>query len=173
MNANDNMDTSISRPVEDSSTGFLTFRCNDTQCQRWFRSMDRCEDHIISGKHVYCKVKLSLLDTAVRTYESQTDKIGSHSAVAFPMANLGSPAVDTFRSLGEGWALPQQKSRKRFSAEQISFLVQKYDEGERTGNKWNPATVALVSGDSLLRKTEHFASGYEGIESCGSSTLLT
>ena len=173
MNADDDIDMSVSRPIEDSSTGFLTFRCNDGQCQKWFRSIDRCESHIISGKHVYSKVKLSPLDTAVHTYESQTDKIGSHSAVAFPMAHIGPQTVDTLRSLGEGWALPQPRSRKRFSAEQITFLVQKYEEGERSGNKWNPAAVALVSGGSLFGHNESFLSGYEDFESCGSSAILT
>ena len=143
----------VEGPVEDSNTGFLVFRCSDSQCIKWYRSIDRCDDHIISGKHVYSEKRLSLLDTAVHAYQCQTDKISSHSSLALSKDNATVQHTNTSHALVEGWALPQPKSNKRFSKEQIAFLVEKYDEGERSGHKWNPAAVASVSKFSLLVET--------------------
>ena len=143
----------VEEPVGDSNTGFLVFRCSDSQCIKWYRSIDRCEDHIISGKHVYSENRLSLLDTAVHAYQFQTEKISSHSGLTLSTDYAASQHTKTSRALVEGWALPQPKSSKRFSKEQIAFLVDKYDEGERSGHKWNPTAVASVSGFSLLLKT--------------------
>ena len=153
IDADDENQMDVGEPVEDSNTGFLVFRCSDSQCIKWYLSIDRCEDHIISGKHVYSENRLSLLDTAVHAYQFQTQKISSHSGLTLSTDYATSQHTNTSRALVEGWALPQPKLSKRFSKEQIAFLVDKSDEGERSGHKWNPATVASVSGFSLLLKT--------------------
>ena len=48
------------RTIADSSSGFMLFRCSDEKCIKWYRSMDRCESHILSGVHVYPPEKMSL-----------------------------------------------------------------------------------------------------------------
>ena len=133
------------QPVLDSSSGFAIFRCSEAQCIKWYRSIDRCEDHIATGKHVHPSTKLSLLDVAVKTFKTQTDKVFSKSTITMPMITTSTSHANSSACLSEGWALPQPKLNKRFTREQIAFLVEKYDEGERSGNKWNPAVVASVS----------------------------
>jgi hypothetical protein len=133
------------QPELDTRTGFAIFRCSEAQCIKWYRSIDRCEDHIATGKHVYPSAQLSLLDVAVKTFKAQTDKVFSKSTIAMPMNTTSDSSTNSSTCLFEGWALPQPKVNKRFTSEQIAFLVEKYDEGERSGNKWNPAVVASVS----------------------------
>jgi hypothetical protein len=132
-------------PELDSSSGFAIFRCSEAQCIKWYRSIDRCEDHIATGKHVHPPAKLSLLDVAVKTFKAQTDRVFSKSTTTMPMNTTFDLSTNGTTCLSEGWALPQPKLNKRFTREQIAFLVEKYDEGERSGNKWNPAVVASVS----------------------------
>ncbi len=140
-----------SQSILDTSTSFAVFRCNDPQCTKWYRSIDRCDDHIASGKHVYPQKKLSLLDTAVKTYKAQTEKIVPKVALVLPTQNTSLRSMNDLTCLDEGWALPQSKSNRRFSKEQTAFLVEKYNEGERTGHKWNPTAVVSVSDCSLYR----------------------
>jgi preprotein translocase subunit Sec61beta len=142
-NEEDRMETK--GPVEDSSTGFIVFRCNDPQCIKWYRSIVRCEDHIATGQHVYPEVKLSLVDTAVTQYKIKTDQIHLHTNLTSTTNFASLPGSSSPYLLTEGWALIQSKSTKRFSPDQIAFLVEKYDEGEKSGNKWNPAAVVAVS----------------------------
>jgi hypothetical protein len=110
---------------------------------KWYRSIDRCEDHIASGKHVYPTEKACLLDVAVRTFKTETDKFVSKSTITLPMNTTFTLPMSS-SCLLEGWALPQPKVNKRFTSEQIAFMVEKYDEGEQSGNKWNPVAVASV-----------------------------
>ena len=70
------------RTIADSSSEFMLFRCSDEKCIKWYRSTDRCESHILSGVHVYPPEKMSLVDAAIRTYKTQTDKISSNAANA-------------------------------------------------------------------------------------------
>lgn len=142
---NEEDQTETEGPVEDSTAGFVVFRCSDSQCVKWYRSVVRCEDHIVSGRHIYPTAKLSLLDTAVTTYKIKTDQIDFDRDLTSTTNVATSPITSSTCLLAEGWALVQSKSNKRFSSEQIAFLVEKYDEGERSGNKWNPAAVAAVS----------------------------
>lgn len=132
------------KPIEDSSSGFIIFRCSDNNCLKWYRSFGRCEDHIISGRHAYAEEKHTLLDTAVQIYQIKCDKLVIDCHPQATPNLTGDSKASVFSSLVQGWALVQPKAIKRFSQEQISFLTEKYDEGEKTGSKWNPSAVALV-----------------------------
>ena len=59
--------------------------------------------------------------------------------------------------LEQGWALAQSQPNKRFTKQQIEFLVEKYEEGQRSGHKWNPAAVAMANIFVGIKKSE-FAS---------------
>lgn len=49
----------------------------------------------------------------------------------------------------QGWALSESKPTVRYSPDQIRYLTQKYDEGEASGQKSNPSTVACVSNTEI------------------------
>ena len=139
-----------SKPVVDDKTGFVLFRCSDSNCAKWYRSFNRCEDHIVSGKHVYPSTKVTLIDAAIETYKSYSDKIIRNNKINVSTINSTTESFNSSSTIAEGWALPQPRSNRRFTKEQIAFLVEKYDEGERTGHKWNPSTVAAVSLSYLI-----------------------
>ena len=50
-----------------------------------------------------------------------------------------------------GWALKIRRQTKRFTAAQRDFLPQKFNEGVRTGKKYNPHEVA-----TQMRRDPHF-----------------
>lgn len=153
LSSGDDHSMPIDKPVEDSKTGFLIFRCSDARCVRWYRSIERCEDHILLGKHQYASTKTSLLDTATVTYKNQTEKIATNSSARVATNNADPLDTNVKNCLDEGWALPQVKSHKRFTKEQIAFLIEKYNQGESTGHKWNPAAVATVRTFRVLFAT--------------------
>ena len=53
--------------------------------------------------------------------------------------------------------MAQSKLNKRFTKQQIEFLVEKYEEGQRSGYKWNPAAIAMANIFVGIKKSE-FAS---------------
>ena len=144
------------RTIADSSSEFMLFRCSDEKCIKWYRSMDRCESHILSGVHVYPPEKMSLVDAAIRTYKTQTDKISSNAANASTTTVLLTHPND-LNYLEQGWALARSQPNKCFTKQQIEFLVEKYEEGQRSGYKWNPAAVAMANIFVGIKKSE-FAS---------------
>ena len=44
--------------------------------------------------------------------------------------------------LKKGWALKKKRKVKRFTKSQKAYMVQKFNEGETTGFKWEPEEVA-------------------------------
>jgi hypothetical protein len=145
MDVNDEHTNEIHGPVEDSSTGFVVFRCSDPQCIKWYRSLVRCEDHIVAGEHVYPNDKPSLFDAAITKFKAKADRIDFHGDLTSAATTASSASTSSSSFLNEGWALIKQRTSRRFTPEQIAYLVEKYEEGERSGNKWNPAAVASVS----------------------------
>ena len=106
------------------------------------------ETHIASGKHKYQPKKLSILDNAAHLYKTQLENAANTSSGAFTkMPIVPSSSVTSIippNALRQGWALPEAKSSIRFTKEQIEFLVDKFNDGEETGRKWDPTAVSLV-----------------------------
>lgn len=64
---------------------------------------------------------------------------------AFSMVNKAlenADALSTTDPLIVGWALKTRSPQKRMTADQRQYLIDKFIEGERTGNKHDPSDVA-------------------------------
>jgi hypothetical protein len=62
---------------------------------------------------VYSQKKLSLLDTAVKTYKPQTEKIVPKVALVLPTQNTSLRSMNDLTCMDEGWELPQSRLNRR------------------------------------------------------------
>ena len=83
--------------------------------------------------------RYSLLDTAKRMYN---EHLVQGSTTEHP--NMPGPTVSssTQEDLEEGWALKSTKSTARFSVNQKTYLDDKFEIGQQTGNKADPIQVS-------------------------------
>lgn len=127
----------------ESSSGFVTFDCPEPHCVMQFRREDRLHTHILLGSHKILVPSFRLLDRAILMYQEglQSD---SHKQVPTLSCSTTTASSSTTidERLAEGWALHRSRPRRPFTVNQRSYLVQKYDEGERSGAKWDANSVA-------------------------------
>ena len=147
-----------------NSSAFVTFNCSTAGCVKQYRRFSNLIKHHARGDHVFKPDKVTLRDRAILMYKDRAESVKPnqiHELNRFNLvssksmssddddddADAGSEKQDDNSQHHEerGWALSESKSAVRYSPDQIRFLTQKYDEGEASGHKWNPSTVASVS----------------------------
>ena len=111
------------------------FQCPNEGCICVYQTYNALENHTFGGK---CDLReeRTLLDRAKVIYNTKlaegTDVISTECESS---QSTRDPPV-------KGWALKTTKSSKRFSEAQRSFLDRKFNIGQETGHKLNPASVA-------------------------------
>ena len=127
------------------SPAFVTFDCTEANCVMQFRREDRLRAHLLIGSHKFVTSSSSLLDKAILMYK---ETMINDDARRIPSMSTASIAVtpSSFRKskLEEGWALFQPRPNVKFTLAQKTYLNEKYDEGEKSGGKWDPNRLAEV-----------------------------
>jgi hypothetical protein len=129
----------------ESDQEFVTFDCPDSRCIRQFRRESTLHAHLIYENHKYMPTKQCLLDRAGIIYQQRLEsdqRINSRALSNFII--LPSTTSSSLDSLDEGWAIFRPKTNRAFTQKQRAYLTNKYNEGEQTGRKWDPAAVAQV-----------------------------
>ena len=95
--------------------------------------------HLDFGKHQRALERSTLLDKAAIGYaqrlEGQFEAVPELDAVAEPPSS--------HNMLPKGWALKSSASRRcRFTYKQKKYLTEKFQQGEQSGRKSDPASVA-------------------------------
>jgi len=131
----------------DSESGqrFVTFDCPDPRCIRQFRRESNLHAHLIYENHKYMPIKHSLLDNARIIYQQRVEsdqRINGRALNNFIIVASTTPS--SLNPLHEGWAIFRPKTNRAFTQKQRTYLTDKYNEGEQTGGKWDPAAVAQV-----------------------------
>jgi len=126
------------------------FKCQETNCQATFNTIDEVEDHLSFFDHSTCKSENeSLFDTLRRDWVERfaSVTIAGTSAIETERPSSTSASTCSRIKLHQGWALSKRRTNTRFSENVRKYLTAKYDIGERTGQK---ADALQVSKD--LRK---------------------
>lgn len=91
--------------------------------------------------------RLSLRDFSIDTYIRRIETSQVFSGLpavseAIHSQRDAEAAPDGLAALEMGWALKVRKPTKRFTVRQRAFLTEKFEEGARTGRKYDPHNVA-------------------------------
>ena len=114
------------------------FTCENPGCVESFETSHELEDHLILGE---CNLKLEK--------EKSKDKIKYIYADKLQLGCLRSNVTISCNSnskgnskLQRGWAIKEAGKRTQFNDNQRSYLTEKFQMGNKTGRKEDPAVVA-------------------------------
>ena len=140
------------------STQSNIFPSHESSCVLNFKSEQQAEDHMDTGKHVTQLESVSLYDSIRRKWAQRltgtSDVIvpaPTAAAQQDPTANENPVAQRKSERRKMGWAPRTTKKRPRLGEKAKAYLIEKYESGERSGNKGDPL---LVSREMRYKKDE-------------------
>ena len=108
------------------------------------------------GKHVVQETSQCLLDHAMLLYQ---ESMNHHDHFQVPQISsknsCGLADTSDNNKLHKRWALPKSRTRAQFSVSQRAFIERKYKEGERSGTKWDPQSVAEARSANFIGYSHH------------------
>lgn len=123
--------------VPDESAGGL-FSCPKAGCVKVYQRHSSLEKHLSYGKCKLAPERDTLVDKAKKLYHAKLVE----GASAPPTIQGHTTAQESVPTLREGWALKSSKKSYRFSEAQKQYLEEKFNLGQETGHKLDPASVA-------------------------------
>ena len=130
--------TTDTLPVEDLN-GVQLYSCPQEGCVETFQRYYNLEQHLLYDKCEMAIERYSLLDTAKQMYNKHLVQGSTTEHPNIPSSNVSS---STQEDLEEGWALKSTKSTACFSVNQKTYLDDKFEIGQQTGNKADPIQIS-------------------------------
>ena len=139
-----------------SSQSAGIFGCSEGTCILTFNTEREAEEHRDTGNHVRELESVSLYDKIRKKWAERVT--GISCAIDHPPTRIAEQEFDQRSQVTStrnmGWALKTTKKRKRFEEKVKSFLIEKFEMGERYGNKVDPLSVSremrLLEKDNKL-----------------------
>ena len=136
------------------------FDCPEPGCNHVFKSFQSLELHMDVGQHSRFVNNESVYDVLRKEWASSFKTVTSTKNIQQRMQSSFKESKES--SLKMGWALAQPKTGSvRFPDNVKKYLVAKFEFGERTGHKADPAQVSLdiraakdESGERLFTREE-------------------
>lgn len=117
------------------------FECTEQGCNYSCKTFDQLELHLDVGEHSRFVNNESVYDVIRKEWSKKFKTIDVNTSEESKQGSVRSKTGVTH--LNEGWALSKAKTgSKRFSTNVREYLVQKFEVGEKTGNKADPTAVA-------------------------------
>ena len=114
------------------------FPCPTEGCRKVYQLNSSLDQHLTIGA---CKIqgaRPTLLDRAMIGYKAKLDEEHSSCPV---LPSVSQPSMPN-ESVPRGWALQGTKKGARFNQQQTSYLDEKFEIGQVTSHKVDPAVVA-------------------------------
>ncbi|XP_052083876.1 uncharacterized protein LOC127721237 [Mytilus californianus] len=118
--------------------------CTIPGCVKSFRKPSTLEQHLAIGQHIYHEND-KITDVAMEVWAEKCThgtNINYNEQQDEDNIVIGADFMDMPSNLKSGWALKSERKFVRFKASVKDYIKQIFDEGERTGKKANPLTVA-------------------------------
>jgi len=141
--------THESPPSQDQKPMSL-FYCPVKGCIKTFLRSSSLQYHMIFDEHVIQSKKETIYERAKQGYAKRLEE-GSHPN---PALQTKFEVFQGEKILKQGWALKSCKSRSPFNDREKEFLNEIFEDGERTGIKVNPDTVAKTKRRSRNENNE-------------------
>lgn len=125
--------------VEKDESSCELLGCPNEGCIKMYQRHSSLEKHLLFGQCKMVAEKQTLYDIAMKKYNALLVDGASEPVSVTPEQS------DTYESanpLPEGWALKTTKKATRFNDAQKSYLEEKFNLGQATGQKQDPNVVA-------------------------------
>ncbi|CAC5390221.1 unnamed protein product [Mytilus coruscus] len=113
------------------------FSCPEDGCICTFINFGNMLRHLDIGNHTFSEQNVNLKDRVRIMYSELIETKSLQKDHVVP----DEPVIETSHLLNKGWGPKGKREVKRFSVEQKDFLVQKFNQGEVTGHKYEPEEV--------------------------------
>lgn len=124
-----------------SSDNDLLFQCQEQGCSFEFSSLEELQDHIHLGQHSKQTTSENLYDGLRRGWASKFSSLTLEARITSTAEEVPSEVRDECSNMG--WALQKPRGgRTRFTENVKAYLTMRFDVGEKTGRKSDPAQVA-------------------------------
>lgn len=135
--------------------------CPNEGCVKMYQRHSSLEKHLLFGQCKMMPEKHTLFDLAKKKYHAILVE-GTRLAVS--TSPLLCDTSESVSNLPEGWALKAAKKATRFSDTQKKYLEEKFNIGQTTGQKQDPAIVARdmrfakkIDGSKLFKRDEYLS----------------
>ena len=124
------------------------FGCNEPACVLTFNTEEEAQHHMDTGRHTYELESLSVYDRTRMKWAERVTGISSgmlERPTTTSVASAEEVAADQMsahRAPKMGWALKVAREKKRFESNVRYFLIEKFEDGEKSGNKADPMSVS-------------------------------
>lgn len=126
---------------DDDTNETCEFSCPQAGCIKLFKTSTAMQKHIDVGRHCFRPQKDSAYDTIKRKWAYACTSIRpSYVSSEESPRDL---SVTDYPSVELGWGLKKSRRATRFSQQVKGYLMKLFLDGEQTGNKCDPAVVAL------------------------------
>ncbi len=127
------------------------FDCPEPGCTASFQKWGHLSNHLDTGQHKFARENINSFDFALRAFKANLEE---HARPMIPFMKAMSENIvaempadqccKNCKELKEGWAIKQSSTCRRLDEDQKTYLLEKYDEGETKGKKWDPKKLAEV-----------------------------
>ena len=123
------------------------FECPEPNCIRKYQYESNLATHLIVGKHMFVPERRTLKDYAIGFYKNRIDAIQTAPLLSIKNAlrDIETGGDEEYAvPIEMGWAHKPDRKGTTFDQEQISFLRNLFNEGARSGKKYDPREVAKM-----------------------------
>lgn len=137
-------------PSESGPRTFFT--CSEEGCSATFLRFGNLQRHLEIGKHMYHRENINSIDFSVRVFKNKLESFSGQLPRFF--RNIPTAVIQESkrnptcqkRKIAMGWAISSPKPCKKFDTDVKAYLLQKYEEGEKTGGG-NPKKLRMTCLD--------------------------
>ena len=131
------------------------YECDVDGCNAAFIKSGNYINHIVTNDRPSIAEKLSLEDTAMKTYHSKLEKVENRRIISMDV-NLTKAIASETNLLPQGWPLPTCKPNTQFSDKQRGYLQKIFDEGVSGVKLWKPKEVVFEMETEKRRQVLFF-----------------
>jgi hypothetical protein len=151
----DNDDDINAEENDDGNDKKEIFDCPEDGCIAKFQTWGRLQNHVLRGIHNLRPERITMKDYALQLYSASIENIQMDRIIQ-PLQDvvheMEANEVGYENTLKEGWALPPTKTKTVFTPNVKRFLDEKFMEGERSKQKFDPKKI-----EELMEKSTRFS----------------
>ena len=117
------------------------FSCEEEGCVKMFSTYKELQHHLDAERHLFVEEQDTVYDVIKKKWASILSNISLQKQHSFPSMQAGYEGVLDYQEAVEGWALKTVQKSSRMSEDVRNYLIQRFNDGAKTGNKADPKQV--------------------------------
>ena len=123
------------------SPGLALFSCEEEGCVKMFSNYKELQHHLDAERHLFVEEQDTTYDVIKKKWASILSNVSLQKQRTFPSMQAGNEGVLDRQEAVDGWALKTVQKSSRMSEDVRNYLIQRFKDGAKTGNKADPKQV--------------------------------